>query len=80
MIHIKMQAYPGDWTNKLKEKCNEVGIEYLTSPYDLETVDFVNSFLNAFKIGSGDITWIEIIEYISKKQKPVILATWGIKS
>ena len=28
-----------------------------------------------FKIGSGDITWIDIIEYIASKNKPVILAT-----
>ena len=31
--------------------------------------------VNVFKIGSGDITWLENIEYIAKKNKPIILAT-----
>jgi sialic acid synthase SpsE len=64
-----------EWTHKIKEKCDEVGIEYFTSPYDFESVDHVDPYLNAYKIGSGDITWIEIIEYIAKKNKPVLLAT-----
>lgn len=64
-----------DWTEKLKEKCDEVGIEYMTSPYDFESVDLVNPYVNAFKIGSGDITWTEILRYIASKGKPVLLAT-----
>ena len=47
----------------------------MTSPYDFQSVDETDPYLNAFKIGSGDITWLEIIEYISKKNKPVILST-----
>lgn len=64
-----------DWTRKLKEKCDEVGIEYMTSPYDFESVDLVDSYVNSYKIGSGDITWTEIIDYIARKNKPIILAT-----
>lgn len=63
------------WTEKLKAKCLEVGIEYFTSPYDFDSVDQVDAFVNLYKIGSGDITWLEIIEYIAKKGKPVLLAT-----
>jgi N-acetylneuraminate synthase len=68
-------SIPTDWTQKLKEKCDEVGIEYMTSPYDFESVDLVDKYVNAFKIGSGDITWSEILQYIAKKSKPVLLAT-----
>ncbi len=64
-----------DWTARLKEKCDEVGIEYMTSPYDFEAIDMANRYVNAYKIGSGDITWIEIIEYMAKKGKPILLAT-----
>ena len=56
-----------DWTVKLKEKCDEVGITYFTSPYDFESIDYVDPYVPAYKIGSGDITWLEIVEYISKK-------------
>ena len=64
-----------DWSPRLKEKCEEVGIEYMTSPYDFESVDWADQFVNAFKIGSGDITWPDIIDYIAKKNKPILLAT-----
>lgn len=64
-----------DWTAKLKAHCDKVGIEYFTSPYDFESVDHVDPFVSVYKIGSGDITWLEMLEYIAKKGKPVLLAT-----
>lgn len=64
-----------EWTVRLKEKCNEVGIEYMTSPYDFEAIDLADPYVNAYKVGSGDITWLEIIEYMAKKGKPMLLAT-----
>ena len=67
-------SIPYDWTPRLKEKCEEVGITYFTSPYDFQSVDFVDPFVNAYKIGSGDVTWHEIIEHIAKN-KPVLIAT-----
>ncbi len=63
------------WTPILKETCDKAGITFLTSPYSFELVDRVNDYLSAYKIGSGDITWLEIIEYIVSKNKPLFLAT-----
>lgn len=71
----KDASIPFDWTAKLKAKCDEVGIEYFTSPYDYESVDAVDPYVNVYKIGSGDITWLDLIEYIAKKGKPVIIST-----
>lgn len=64
-----------DWTPLLKAKCDEYKIDYFTSPYDFESVDHVDPFLDVYKIGSGDLTWLDIIEYIGKKGKPVLIAT-----
>lgn len=64
-----------DWTPILKEHCDKVGIEYFTSPYDTESVDHVDRFVPAYKIGSGDITFTDILVYMAKKKKPLILAT-----
>jgi len=64
-----------DWTPKLYKFCKKVDIDFFTSPYSIELVDHVDRFVPAYKIGSGDITWLEIIKYISKKRKPLILAT-----
>ncbi len=64
-----------DWTPILKETCDKAGITFLTSPYSYELVDKVDDFLSAYKIGSGDITWLGIVDYIASKGKPVLLAS-----
>jgi N-acetylneuraminate synthase len=64
-----------DWTPILKETCKKAGVTFLTSPYSYELVDMVDNFLSAYKIGSGDITWLGIIDYIASKGKPVLLAS-----
>lgn len=64
-----------DWCFPLIEECNKFNIDFFTSPYDLEYVDELTPLIPAFKIGSGDITWHDIIEKIAKKNKPVLLAT-----
>lgn len=64
-----------EWTKKIKEKCDDLGIIFMTSPYDMDLVDHVDDYIAAYKIGSGDITWLEIIRYIAAKNKPYILAT-----
>ena len=64
-----------DWTKILKAECDKVGIDYFTSPYDFESVDLVDPYVDLYKIGSGDISWLEIIDYILDKKKPVLIAT-----
>ena len=63
------------WTRILKEECDKIDIDYFTSAYDFESVDLVDPFVDMYKIGSGDISWLEIIDYIIDKNKPVIIAT-----
>lgn len=63
------------WTPILKETCKKAGITFFTSPYAFDLVDSVDEYVSAYKVGSGDITWIEIIEYIARKNKPYILAS-----
>ena len=71
----KEASLPFDWTAQLKKKCDEVGIDYFTSAYDFKTIDSVDPYVDVYKIGSGDITWHEIIEYIASKGKPVMIST-----
>jgi sialic acid synthase SpsE len=63
-----------DWTQTLKETCDAAGITFFTSPYALDIVDHIDPYVPAYKIGSGDITWTEMIEHIASKGKPYILA------
>jgi sialic acid synthase SpsE len=64
-----------DWDSILVETARTVGIDWMTTPYDREATDKVAPLVPAFKIGSGDITWLESIEHIAGKGKPVLLAT-----
>lgn len=64
-----------EWTPYLKEACDSAGVAFFTSPYAPDLVDAVDPYVPAYKIGSGEITWLEIIEHIAKKNKPYILAT-----
>ncbi len=68
-------SIPFDWTPVLKEECDKVGIDYFSSPYDFEAVDYLDPFVPAHKIGSGDVDWLEMLEYIARKGKPVIVST-----
>ena len=43
-----------------------------TNPYDLEIIDIIDKLIPAYKIGSGDITYIDIIKKIASKNKPYI--------
>src|SRR6476620_7872775 len=68
-------SVPWEWTETLRKACEDAKIHFFSSPYDTEAVDMLDSHVPAFKIGSGDITWIEMLEHIARKGKPVLLAT-----
>ena len=66
---------PLTWTETLRDTCTDAGIDYFTTPYDLSMIPYLSSFVSAWKIGSGDITWFEEIDMIATDHKPVLLAT-----
>jgi len=68
-------SIPFEWTPILKEACDNVGIDYFSSPYDFDAIDMLDPYVPAYKIGSGDITWIETLVRMARKGKPIILAT-----
>ena len=68
-------SVPFNWTPLLKKECDQVGIDYFSSPYDFEAVDMLEQYMPAYKIGSGEIDWIEALERMASKGKPVLLAT-----
>lgn len=71
----KSASLPWEWTPVLKAECDQAGITFFSAPYDLEAVDMLDPYMPAYKVGSGDITWLESIERMAAKGKPVLLAT-----
>jgi N-acetylneuraminate synthase len=68
-------SLPWEWTELLCSECHKAGIDYFSTPYDFEAVDMLDAHVPAFKIGSGDITWLDMLRRVAEKRKPVILAT-----
>ncbi len=68
-------SIPFEWTPELKAVCDEVGIDYFSSPYDFDAIDMLDPYVPAYKVGSGEIDWLEAIERMARKGKPVLLAT-----
>ena len=63
------------WTEVLKATCDKAGIAFFTSPYSEELLNHIDPYVPAHKIGSGDITWLDIVKLIAQKNKPTILAS-----
>ncbi|MBN1461952.1 MAG: N-acetylneuraminate synthase family protein [Armatimonadetes bacterium] len=68
-------SLPWEWTEELRGACVNAGIEYFSTPYDIDTVEMLDPFVRVFKIGSGDITWTDMLTTVARKSKPVLLAT-----
>ncbi len=68
---------PWDAHIEIKKYCNEIGIDYLSSCFDNDAVDFLIDKLsaNSIKISSGEITNLRLLEHASKKNVPIILST-----
>ena len=63
-----------DWTLTLRDTCKDAGIPFFTTPYSLEVIDDLDDHVPAYKIGSGDITWRDMVEKVAAQQKPYFLA------
>jgi pseudaminic acid synthase len=69
-------AMPYSWQPKLQEIAHSLGLEFFSSPFDKEGVDFLESLhVPKYKIASFEITDIPLIEYTASKGKPMIIST-----
>ena len=55
--------------------CNKVKIDFLSTPFDLDAVDFLNPLVSYFKIASADITNYPLLKKVAQKRKIVFLST-----
>jgi len=64
-----------EWDSELLDTCNEAEIEFMTTPYDIDAVRHYSQHCSGLKIGSGDITYLQLIEEACKTKLPIFLAT-----
>ena len=60
---------------ELADFCRELGIIFLSTPFDFESVNYLDEFMDVYKISSSDLTNIPLIKYIANKNKPILLST-----
>ncbi len=61
---------------RLKEYCDKKGIIFLATPHSgKEDVDFISKICPAIKVSSPDVTNLPILEYVARKNLPIILST-----
>lgn len=61
---------------QLKEYCKEMGITFLSTPFDFESIDFLNSIdMEFWKVPSGEVTNLPYLVALAKTHKPVVMST-----
>lgn len=61
---------------ELRDYCNQKGIMFLSTPFDLESIDFLASIgVKTWKIPSGEITNYPFLRAIGKRKESVIMST-----
>lgn len=71
----KEAGTPYEWHKAIKEECEKYGIDFLSTPFDKNAVDFLEELgVEAYKIASFEIVDIPLIEYAASKGKPMIIS------
>ncbi len=71
----KYDAFNSEQYVELAEYCKVVGIDFISTPFDLDAVDFLAPLMPVFKIASADITNVPLIRKCAGKKKPLIIST-----
>lgn len=71
----KFDKFGKEEYKQLADYCNEIGIMFMSTPFDFESADYLDEFMDVYKISSSDLTNIPFIKYIASKEKPILLST-----
>lgn len=77
LYHLYEKAYtPWEWQADLKAEAEKIGIDFLSTPFDKTSVDFLEDLnVEAYKIASFELVDIPLIDYVASKKKPIIMST-----
>jgi len=77
LYDLYKQAYtPWEWHYDIKNECERLGIDFLSTPFDSTAVDFLETLgIEFYKIASFELVDIPLIEYVASKMKPMIMST-----
>lgn len=77
LYDLYSEAYtPYEWHKAIKEECEKNGLDFLSTPFDTNAVDFLDQLgVEAYKIASFEMVDIPLIEYAASKGKTMIIST-----
>ncbi len=70
----KYDSFGEEEYRQLSEYCASIGIDFCSTAFDFEAVDYLDPLMDVFKISSSDLTNIPFIEYQAAKGKPMIVS------
>ncbi len=70
----KFDRFCYDDYKELYEYCNALGVEFLSTAFDIESADYLFGLMSVYKISSSDLNNLPFIEYQAKKDKPILLS------
>ncbi|MEW6406755.1 MAG: N-acetylneuraminate synthase family protein [Chloroflexota bacterium] len=74
--YFRRTGFPLDQWKALKQHCDDLGVTFLSSPFSEEAVDLLEKVgLSRYKIPSGEVTNLPMLEKIARLGKPVILSS-----
>ena len=59
----------------LSEYCESINIEFLSTPFSIDSVKLLKPLVKFFKVASADITNLPLLRIIAKTNKPILLST-----
>jgi N,N'-diacetyllegionaminate synthase len=78
--YFERTAFTDDEWARLKQSCEDAGVEFLCSVFSVEAVDRLEGIgVGRYKIGSGEVTNLELVRRVAETRKPVLL-TSGMSS
>jgi N,N'-diacetyllegionaminate synthase len=71
----RMEFSLSQW-NEIKSHCDQVGLDFISSPFSNKAVDMLEKVgVNTYKVGSGEISNLLLLEKIAKTKKKIILSS-----
>ena len=74
-LFSRFDSFEADDYRQLAEACQTHGVMFMTTPFDVDCVEWLDELLSLYKVASADITNYPLLERIATTAKPVLLST-----
>jgi len=71
----KFDHFNRDEYSELYEYSKKIGIDFMSTPFDFSSADYLDEMVDIYKVSSSDLTNLPFIKHIAKKNKPMYIST-----